>query len=135
MVLTIVGEYYPKNKVSGSSNKEISSKISIEVPRPLKKWQSLLDLNNWSILCEPIDEMQVMDDLLGNMPGHEFIGIAIDFINRTGIIYHTRPLQDDDIVHELLHVRFPDWSEQKVNYWTNLITNQSESNILKLNGG
>jgi hypothetical protein len=79
--------------------------------------------------------MQVMDDLKGDMPGHEFVGIAIDFTNLSGIIYHTRPLQEDDIVHELLHVRFPNWSEQKVDYWTSLLINRPDIDILKLNGG
>ncbi len=106
----------------------------------LKKWQSFLDISHWTIVCEPINEMQVMDDLKGDMPGHEFVGIEIDLINQNGIIYHTRPLQDDDIVHELLHVRFPDWNEQKVNYWTDLIIDQSQNikkskNMLFLNNG
>ena len=28
---------------------------------------------------------------------------------------------EDDIIHELLHVRFPDFSEDEVNFWTNLL--------------
>ena len=46
--------------------------------------------------------------------------------------YQNQPLQDDDIIHELLHVRFPDWSEEKVNYWTTLIISQSDTNIRSL---
>ena len=76
--------------------------------------------------------MQVVDDLNDGKPGNEFVGIAIDFINKKGVIYHTRPLLEDDIIHELLHVRFPDWSEQKVDNWTNLLISQSDINLLKL---
>ncbi|MBP0904601.1 TlpA family protein disulfide reductase [Mariniflexile gromovii] len=127
MALTIVGEYYLRNKVRDSSNfKEFSSKTNNIKSKTLKEWQSKLGIDNWCILCEPIDEMQVLDDLKGDLPGHEFVGISIDFVNETGIIYHTRPLKDDDIVHELLHVCFPEWSEQIVNYWTDLIINQPE---------
>lgn len=135
MVPTNAGEFYPKNKVNDSNSYNLCSKISIQVSKLLEKWQSLLHIHYWTILCEPIDEMQVMDDLKGDMPGHEFVGIAIDFTNLSGIIYHTRPLQEDDIVHELLHVRFPDWSEQKVDYWTSLLINRPDIDILKLNGG
>jgi len=133
MDLTIAGESYLKSKVSDLNSLRICSKNKITDPIQVKKWQSLLDIPHWIIICEPIDEMQVMDDLKGDVPGHEFVGIAIDFVNRSGIIYHTRTLQDDDIVHELLHVRFPKWSEQTVNYWTDLIIAESEVNILKLN--
>lgn len=131
--LTIAGESYQKNKVSDSNSLQLCSKNNITDPIKVQIWQALLDIPHWNILCEPIDEMQVMDDLNGDFPGHEFVGIAIDFVNRSGIIYHTRTLQDDDIVHELLHVRFPEWSEQTVNYWTDLIVEESEVNILKLN--
>lgn len=92
-----------------------------------------MEIHHWTITCEPIDELQVVDALKENTCGHEFVGIAIDFKNRTGVIYHTRPLQKDDIVHELLHVRFPDWSEQKVNYWTNLLLDQPDMNLIRLN--
>lgn len=133
MGLTTAGEYYLKSKVSGLSNKKLFSKNNIINSKPLKVWQHLLDLSHWSIFFEPIDEMQVLDDLYGNMPGNEFVGIAIDFKNQTGVIYHTRSLNDDDIVHELLHVRFPEWSEEEVNYWTDLIIEASDTNMLRLN--
>ncbi len=132
MGLTTVGEYYQKSKVNGLSSNTIRN-ISNQVLNLLEKWQVLLDIHRWTITCEPIDEMQVMDDLKGDKPGHEFVGIAIDFINRKGIIHHTRSLQEDDIIHELLHVRFPDWSEQKVNYWTGLLINRPDIDILKQN--
>lgn len=55
---------------------------------------------------------------MGDTPGHEFVGIHIDPSNKQGTIYHTRDLCEDDVVHELLHVRFPSWSEKKVDQWT-----------------
>ena len=130
--VTNVGEYYLKNKVNNLNSNIICSDINIEPLKLLEAWQVLLDISHWSISLNPIDEMQVVDDLNDGNPGNEFVGIAIDFKNRKGIIYHTRPLLEDDIIHELLHVRFPDWSEQKVNNWTNLLINQSNINLLKL---
>ncbi|WP_111307881.1 hypothetical protein [Confluentibacter sediminis] len=129
---TMVGEYYPKNKGNGLRSKTGGGKSRSQELSLLEKWQSLFDIQHWTITYESIDEMQVLDDLKGDMPGHEFVGIAIDFANKTGVIYHTRPLQEDDIIHELLHVRFPDWSEQKVNYWTNLLINQPKKDMSKM---
>jgi hypothetical protein len=87
----------------------------------LEHWKAKLHISDWVIVFQPIDEMQVVDDLKGFEPGHEFVGIERDFNSRTGIIYHTRPLVEDDIIHELLHVRYPDWNEEKVEFWTSLL--------------
>ena len=89
--------------------------------RVIEEWKSLLQISDWEITCQSISEMQVVDALQGNTPGHEFVGIAIDFDKRKGTIFHTRQLFEDDIIHELLHIRFPDWSEEEVNFWTNLL--------------
>lgn len=133
MGLTTAGEYYLKHKVRNLNlSGGLSKQVNIVAAKPLKIWQFLLGISHWAILCEPIDEMQVLDDLYGTMPGNEFVGIAIDFATETGVIYHTRPLNDDDIVHELLHVRYPEWSEQKVNYWTDLIIQETETNMLRI---
>jgi len=132
MAPTNVGEFYLKSKVKNLSSNNIFSDINIEPCKLLEKWQLFLNITHWTILFNPIDEMQVVDDLNDGKPGNEFVGIAIDFINKKGVIYHTRPLLEDDIIHELLHVRFPDWSEQKVDNWTNLLISQSDINLLKL---
>ena len=58
--------------------------------------------------------MQVIDDKYGDMPGHEFVGVAIDNESCFATIYHTRSIYEDDIIHELLHVRFQEWSEEEV---------------------
>ena len=44
--------------------------------------------------------------------GCSLVGVVFD--ERTGCIYHTRRLKEEDIVHELLHVAHPDWSEASV---------------------
>lgn len=66
--------------------------------------------------------MQVTDIWFENTSGHEFVGICIDKDTNSGVIYHTRALNEDDIIHELLHVRYPNWSEQKVEIWTNVLS-------------
>lgn len=121
-----VGEFYQKSKVFVlSKSKKCNDVVDNQASKLLQKWLLLLDISHWSIHCESIDEMQVLDDLYGDNPGNEFVGIAINFLNRTGVIYHTRALQEDDIVHELLHVLYPDWNEQQVNYWTDILINDN----------
>ncbi len=87
----------------------------------IEDWKCRLGISNWQITCELIDEMQVTDIWFESTSGHEFVGIAIYKELRSGIIYHTRDLNEDDIIHELLHVRYPNWSEDKVEFWTDLL--------------
>lgn len=115
------GEYYQKLMVNVLNKEKTVSKIKVKSLPLLKKWQVLLGITNWIILCESISENQVVDEQEGDTSGHEFVGIQIKFKKQIGIIYHTRKLNEDDIVHELIHVRFPMWSEQKVNFWTDLL--------------
>lgn len=77
-------------------------------------WQELFELKHWEITCIAISSAQVIDDLHVGTCGHEFVGIAISHPNKRAQLYHTRPLLEDDLIHELLHVRFPQWSEEKV---------------------
>jgi len=106
----------------------------------IQYWKLFLGINEWEILCESISEMQVVDALDNNTFGHEFVGISINFKLKQGIIHHTRKLEEDDIIHELLHVRYPKWSEQKVNLITNLLRQRSifdigpRPNMLLANG-
>lgn len=127
MDLTSAGEYCLKLMVSVLSNQKTITKIKVRNLPLINKWQVLLGLSDWVILCESISEDQVVDEMEENTHGHEFVGIHIDFTNKIGTIYHTRKLKEDDIVHELLHVRFHSWSEEKVNFWTDLLLNSPKS--------
>jgi hypothetical protein len=119
--LTNAGEYYPKLMVNVLSKQKSITKIKVKILPLINKWQDLLGISDWVILSEPISEDQVVDELEQNTHGHEFVGIHIDFANKIGTICHTRKLKEDDIIHELLHVRFHSWSEEKVNFWTDLL--------------
>ena len=127
MVLMSAGGYYQKQTVSVLNKEKTVDEIKVNSLPLVKKWQALLGITDWIILCKPISENQVVDELEGNTSGHEFIGIHINFKKKIGIIYHTRKLNEDDIVHELLHVRFPIWSEEKVNFWTDLLIKNPKS--------
>jgi len=95
--------------------------INMIVHEQIEHWKKVLGITDWNIICQTISETQVTDMLMDDTHGHEFVGIERQFEFKTGILYHTRPLLEDDIIHELLHVRYPDWSEQKVHFWTSLL--------------
>ena len=53
------------------------------------------------------------------MKGEEyFIGISIDWDNLSGVIYHDIALTEESIVHELLHVAYPEKNEAWINETT-----------------
>ena len=127
MVLMSAGEYYQKLMANVLSKEKTVAKIKVKSLPLLKKWQALLGISDWIIFCESISKNQVVDEIEDNTYGHEFVGIYIDFKNKTGTIFHTRELNEEDILHELLHVRFNSWSEEKVNFWTELLMKTPKS--------
>tara|TARA_R110000824_G_scaffold309064_1_gene496490 strand:- start:1133 stop:1414 length:282 start_codon:yes stop_codon:yes gene_type:complete len=79
----------------------------------IKEWQEKLQIPHWVITTERIDPEQVM------YAGEEyFIGIAIDWDNLSGVIYHDIDLTEEAIIHELLHIRYPTENEDWVNETT-----------------
>lgn len=76
-------------------------------------WQRRLGLESYSITAERLSVFQVADDFCS--VGNSLVGVCADHDAKTAVIYHTRGLRQEDIVHELLHVRFPSWSEEQVN--------------------
>ncbi len=129
VVVTNVGESCQKNKPINSNKHAKVSKHIFQYSRLIEHWKHLFEITDWNISCESISAMQVVDALKGNTPGHEFVGISIDFEKRTGTIFHSRELHEDDIIHELLHIRFPTWSEEEVNFWMNLLMKQTKSKM------
>jgi len=86
------------------------------------KWQSKLNLKEWSFTTEDIQPTQVTYDNDCPVKDRYFVGIQIDKENKVGTIYHDRELTEADIIHELLHVAFPNKSEAWVNETENLIS-------------
>ena len=87
----------------------------------LFKWQTQLRLLDWKISFQRISIFQVSDDYC--RVGNQFVGISQNRHQQTATIHHTRHLTEEDIVHELLHVRYPKWSEEQVNTHTAFLLN------------
>ena len=86
----------------------------------LEMWLDRLELKD--VKTEAIMSEQVVYPK--DLKTKEFIGVDI----QERIIYHTRPLREDDIVHELLHIKFPKMSEKNINLLTKLITTKKTKN-------
>ena len=89
----------------------------------IQKWKSKLELNEWNISTKEINPNSVAypDDC----PEEDryFIGIMPNEDALHATIFHDRPLTEEDIVHELLHIKYPHWTENKVCIQTITLTN------------
>lgn len=85
----------------------------------LDRWQAYFGLDDWVIDTERISIYQVSDEFC--RVGHEFVGVSQDLTQKHATIHHTRKLLEDDIIHELLHVRYPNWSEEEVVHQTEVL--------------
>lgn len=92
----------------------------------IDKWTKELDLTQWSINTKHIDPQSVAypDDI----PTKDkfFVGIMPQEEALCATIFHDRDLTEEDIVHELLHVKYPDWTEDQVNIETERLLNQNK---------
>jgi len=81
------------------------------IARKLGYWCEVLGLDGHRVEVEVISPNQVTDEK-GETGAHLVGGrrITEDSI----VIFTTRRLREDDVVHELLHVRFPEMSEGEV---------------------
>ena len=89
----------------------------------IDKWKKLLLLDEWTIVTESIDPDAVMYDSECPAQDRYYVGIQPDHKTKTATIYHDRELTERDVIHELLHVKYPEWSEAQVNETEELLYN------------
>jgi len=80
----------------------------------VKYWKDRLGINDYEITVEKISPMQVVCD----SDDCTLVGVIRNQENHTAVIYHSRRLHEDDILHELLHVKHPPWTEDQINQET-----------------
>ena len=90
----------------------------------INKWKKILSLKEWSFITEEILPEQVTYGDYVPQKDRYFIGIEIDKENKIGTIYHDRELTEADIIHELLHVKHPNKSEDWINTTENILNNE-----------
>lgn len=77
---------------------------------PYGKFRSYWAITDYEIRFERISREQVTAED-GN---REMVGISVSHENKTAFIYHTRNLNHEDIIHELVHVAYPKYTEEEV---------------------
>lgn len=87
-------------------------------PGVVNFWRQFLGVRQM-VYIERISPFQVTGP--NGRPGCSLVGVVYDEARAT--IYHTRALTPEDIVHELLHVRFPHYSEERVVAETHALVN------------
>jgi hypothetical protein len=88
------------------------SAVSAHAAQSLARWRHRLGLSEYRIELERISPLAVCDE--HNRVGNSLVGIVADHKRREATIFHTRRLTEEDIVHEMLHLRHPEWSEDAV---------------------
>ena len=107
----------------------VGKSMSNKVLRKIKFWAWTLDLDHFTIRVELILELQVTGD--DGSPGRELVGVEVDRERFVASIVTTRKLREDDIVHELVHVRNPEWHEEMVAHETESLLVSRDSNYFE----
>lgn len=75
----------------------------------IASWKEKFGIN-LPVVTKKISRKEVTGE--DGRPGASLVGVVIE--NDCAIILHTRKLTEEDIVHELLHVAHPSWTEEEV---------------------
>ena len=96
----------------------------------IEKWKDKLGLHLWSIGTQEIVSEQVVypDDCVGDE--RFFIGVEKDHDRFEATIYHDVPLDEESIVHELLHIAFPQAEDEEYEEYEQFIAKMAKDTIL-----
>ena len=83
----------------------------------LKKWQGRLKLEDWDIKFEEIPKgaVEYPDDIGEHGYWYGIDKEPINIRTKKTVFTYDSPLNEEAIIHELLHLKFPEWSEDNVN--------------------
>ena len=91
----------------------------------IKSWAERLGVDDWDIRTERIDPLQI------EYNGEDyFVGIERDFDGRKAVIYHDIPLDEESIVHELLHIAFSQAEDEDYEEYEQFIAKMAKDTIL-----
>jgi hypothetical protein len=101
----------------------------------LAYWIEYFELTDWVICLTEISKDQVVYDDIIPLNDRYYIGVNIDRKQQRAIIYHDRPISEECIVHELLHIVFKNFTEEQVNETCRiLLLNNKECRYIKKYG-
>ena len=94
----------------------------------IDKWLGKLRISKWSVDTKQIDPASVTYPKDIAEKDKFFVGIQSSEDALHATIFHDRPLTEEDIVHELLHIKYSEWSEEQINATTEKLLKQVEVN-------
>lgn len=98
-----------------------------KIRRKLDYWQKTLGLEGYQVVFERHHKLQMTRE--NGEPGCNIVGVN----KEEGVItiFATRPLREDDVVHELLHVKYPEETDHNwiVEETANLIVSRDGNYI------
>ena len=90
----------------------------------IESWAERLGVEDWDIRTERIDPMQI------EYSGEDyFVGIERDFHGRKPVISHDIPFHEESIVHELLHIAFPQADDEEYEEYEEFIARTTKDTI------
>jgi hypothetical protein len=90
----------------------------------IDSWAIALGVEDWDIRTERIEPKQI------EYNGEDyFVGIERDFDGRKAVIYHDIPLDEESIVHELLHIAFPQAEDEDYDDYEDFIARTTKDTI------
>jgi hypothetical protein len=97
---------------------------NLKIHDMIEHWIDKLGLRGWTITTAAISKEAVTyaDDV--PIEDRYFVGVQVNEEKMQAMIYHDRSLTDNYVVHELLHVKYPDWTENQVNTETERLLNK-----------
>lgn len=113
---------YPCNYYNSILQKEFSKELYIMT---ISYWQKVLGLEKYTIITESISREQVTFPEDISDEDKYFIGISLK--DNVATIFHDREMTQEDILHELLHLAFPEKSEDWINKETKIRLNENKS--------
>lgn len=78
----------------------------------LEHWTKKLNLTSYKIKLRKVSALQVADEFY--KVGNHLVGVVTNHKKKKATIYYTKKLGEEDILHELLHIKYPSWPEDKV---------------------
>jgi len=83
-----------------------------KIRRKLDYWQKALGLEEYEVVVEKHSKMQVTS--ANGEAGANVVGSSLSKQEGIITIFTTRPLREDDVVHEFVHMRYPEFTEEQV---------------------
>ena len=89
--------------------------------------------NHLNITCWEVKTEKILPKQIEYNGEEYFIGIERNWDKKVGIIYHDVKLDIKSILHELLHIKYPQWINQDYNEYEKWIVWKTDKEFINMN--